>query len=698
MKSAWVDRDAEAAVADGATAGIDRDVALRVYTTRLLGRDPQLVLHGGGNTSLKARMRDRLGEEVEVLRVKATGADMATIDAGGLCAVRLAPMRKLRALDRIGDEDLVAIERANLIDAAAPNPSVEMMLHAFLPHKFVDHTHATAVLSLIDQPDGEQKCAEVFGRRLAFVPYLMPGFGLAKRAIEVFERDRPSDGLILSKHGIVTFGEDARQAYERMIEMVTLAENFLARKRRPVALAPAPSGIAPPAQIAPIVRGACSEPDQQSEGAWRRLVLDFRSTGTVLNFLENKDLARLSESGVITPDHTIRTKNWPLVLPAPIGGKLDGFARAAREAAQAFVARYRAYFEFHNKRVGGIKRPLDPLPRVVLVPGLGLFGLGRSKRDAVIAADIAEAWIEGIAGAEAIGRFESISEAAMFDCEYWPLEQAKLAAALAPAAPAGGSASRSEPPLAGQIAAVTGAGGAIGAATAKAFAMAGAEVALLDVNPAAARAAANIVGPTALAVECDVTDAGSVRAAFDAVAENFGGLDIVVANAGAAWQGRIGEVDEQILRKSFELNFYGHQRVAQAAVKIMLAQQTGGCLLFNVSKQAVNPGLNFGPYGIAKAALLALMRQYALDYGSDGIRANAVNADRIRSGLLTPAMIASRSKARGVSEKDYMSGNLLGREVTADDVAQAFLHQALELKTTADVTTVDGGNIAAAMR
>ena len=245
---------------------------------------------------------------------------------------------------------------------------------------------------------------------------------------------------------------------------------------------------------------------------------------------------------------------------------------------------------------------------------------------------------------------------------------------------------------------MTGAGGAIGAATAKAFAAAGAEVALLDVNFAAADEQADKIGPTALPVACDVTDAESVRTAFDKIVKNFGGIDIVVSNAGAAWQGRIGEVPEDIMRKSFELNFYGHQRVAQAAVKIMLAQGTGGCLLFNVSKQAVNPGPNFGPYGIPKAAELALMRQYALDYGADGIRANAVNADRIRSGLLTTDMIASRSKARGLSEKDYMSGNLLAREVTADDVAQAFLHHALALKTTADVTTVDGGNIAAAMR
>ena len=633
MKSGWVDRDAEAIVAHFEKSGIGRDLALRVYTTRLLGRDPKLVLHGGGNTSLKTQMRDRFGENVEVLRVKSSGADMATIEPDGLVAVRLAPMRKLRSLEAIGDEELVGIERANLIDPAAPNPSVEMMLHAFLPHKFVDHTHATAVLSVIDQPDGEKKCAEVFGRRLAFVPYGMPGFGLAKQAIEVFERAKPSDGLILSKHGIVTFGETAREAYERMIEMVSLAEDFIARKRK-AATAAAPRNAAPLAQIAPIARGACSQKDHEIEGAWRRLVLDFRSGDAVLNFLNNEDLSRVTESGVVTPDHTIRTKNWPLILPAPENGKLGEFGRVSREVATQFAARYRQYFARNNKRVGGIKHELDPLPRVVLVPGLGLFGLGRSKRDAVIAADIAEAWIEGVSDAEAIGRFEAISEADMFDCEYWPLEQAKLG-------------QRKEPPLAGQIVAITGAGGAIGAATARTFAAAGAEVALLDLNFSAASEQAKAVGATALPVACDVTDDASVRAAFDKIAENFGGVDIAVSNAGAAWQGRIGEVDEETLRKSFELNFYGHQRVAQAAVKIMLAQGTGGCLLFNVSKQAVNPGPNFGPYGIPKAAVLALMRQYALDYGSDGIRANAVNADRIRSGLLTPDMIAcTRQGAR----------------------------------------------------
>jgi rhamnose utilization protein RhaD (predicted bifunctional aldolase and dehydrogenase)/NAD(P)-dependent dehydrogenase (short-subunit alcohol dehydrogenase family) len=581
---------------------------------------------------------------------------------------------------------MVRIQRENLLEPSAPNPSVETLLHAFLPHKFVDHTHATAVLSLVDQPDGPHLCEEVYGHRLGLVPYIMPGFALAKQAADVYEADPKVEGLILLKHGIFTFGESAREAYERMIEMVTLAEERLQKNRKPVFVAAAmPQPLAAFQNVAPILRGACSLKDDKTDGAWRRLILDFRGNPAILDYVNGRDLGRYGLSGVVTPDHTIRTKNWPLIVPAPQADKPVEFKRAVQQAAAAFIENYKAYFARNNARAGGIKKMLDPLPRVALVPGLGLFGMGRSKKDAAIAADLAEATIDGITGAEAIGRFESITEADLFDMEYWSLEQAKLGQAI-------------DKPLAGHIAAVTGAGGVIGAATARAFAEAGAEVALLDLDETAAAAKAKAIGGAALAVRCDVTSPLSVRQAFDKVVAAFGGLDIAVSNAGAAWQGRIGEVDEEVLRKSFELNFYGHQRVAQAAVKIMLAQGTGGCLLFNVSKQAVNPGPNFGPYGLPKAATMFLVRQYALDYGAEGIRANAVNADRIRSGLLTDDMIASRSQARGLAETDYMTGNLLRREVTAEDVAQAFLAQALALKTTADVTTVDGGNIAAALR
>jgi rhamnose utilization protein RhaD (predicted bifunctional aldolase and dehydrogenase)/NAD(P)-dependent dehydrogenase (short-subunit alcohol dehydrogenase family) len=608
---------------------------------------------------------------------------MAEIEPAGLPAVRLAPLTRLRTRDTLSEQDFIRIPRANLIDPAAPAPSVELLLHAFMPAKFIDHTHASAILSLTDQPNGADLCGEVFGERLGLVPYVRPGFGLARKAADVFDQNPRVEGLILLKHGIFTFGTDARESYERMIEMVTRAEQRLAHGRKVFAAAKLPREFARVADVAPILRGACSLKDETTEGAWTRFILAFRNSDAVQRFVNGSELLRYGQAGVVTPDHTIRTKNWPLIVAAPEAGALEAFGQDAKAAVASFIGRYRTYFESHSARVGE-RKALDPLPRVVLVPGLGLFGLGLTAKEARIAADIAEASIDTILDAEAIGRFESISEADMFDMEYWPPEQDKLGKAT-------------PKPLAGQIVAVTGAGGGIGAATARAFAAAGAEVALLDVRLDAAIEQAKLIGGAA--VLCDVTDPASVRAAFDRVAATFGGLDILVSNAGATPpQGKIGAVDEAVIHQSFELNFFGHQRAAQAAVKIMLAQGTGGCLLFNASKQAINPGPNFGPYGLPKAATLFLSRQYALDYGGDGIRSNAVNADRIRSGIVTDAFIKERAKARGVSEKEYMSGNLLGREVTADDVAQAFLHQALALKTTADVTTVDGGNIAAALR
>jgi rhamnose utilization protein RhaD (predicted bifunctional aldolase and dehydrogenase)/NAD(P)-dependent dehydrogenase (short-subunit alcohol dehydrogenase family) len=685
MKSAWVERDAKAAIDHWAKSGVAADLALRVYSTRLLGRNPKLVLHGGGNTSVKTRVKDLLGEDAEVLCVKGSGWDMANIEPAGMPAVRLEPLRKLRARTAMPDEDMVRVQRAGLVDPQAPNPSVETLLHVFVPHKFVDHTHATAILSLIDQADSEVRCTQTFGDRLGFVPYIMPGFALAKRAAEIFDKNPNVEGLILDKHGIFTFGNDARESYERMIEFVTLAEDNLRKKGNvKFARARVPDQIAPASEVAPIIRGACTLRDAFGEGGHKRLILNFRSNDMVLNYVSGKNVARYARAGLITPDHVIRTKPWPLIVPAPEASKLDDFKNAVQQAARAFMEEYAAYFTRQKTRANGAAMH-DPLPRVVLVPGLGLFGLGASAKDARIAADVAEAAAEGISGAEAAGAFKSISEADMFDVEYWPLELAKLG-------------QRKPLPLAGQVAVITGAGGAIGAATASAFAEAGAEVALLDIDADAAARTAKAIGGAALAVACDVTSTESVRAAFDQAAAAFGGVDIVVSNAGAAWQGKIGDVNEALLRESFELNFFAHQKVAQAAVKIMLRQSVGGCLLFNVSKQAVNPGADFGPYGLPKAATLLLVRQYALDYGVDGIRANAVNADRIRSGLLTEDFIKQRAKARGLSEKEYMTGNLLQREVTAEDVAQAFLHQALELKTTANVTTVDGGNIAAALR
>jgi rhamnose utilization protein RhaD (predicted bifunctional aldolase and dehydrogenase)/NAD(P)-dependent dehydrogenase (short-subunit alcohol dehydrogenase family) len=681
MKSQWNDEAAREAIDAYAAKGVSEDVALRVYTTRLLGRDPLLVLHGGGNTSVKTRERDELGQEHAVIAVKGSGADMADIEPWGLPAVKLEPLLKLRALEALSDEAMVNVQRLNLLDSSAPNPSVETLLHAFLPHKFVDHTHAAAVLSLVDQPDGQALAREVYDGRMGIVPYIAPGFGLAKEAARVFEEKPDVEGLILHKHGIFTFGESAREAYERMIEMVSLAESRL-RQGRPIVFPARPlaTATALAAEIAPIIRGAAAIKSKGAEPV--RFIADFRTAPEILAYVNGAELQSYSQRGVVTPDHIIRTKNQPLVVPPPEEGKLDDFAGAVREAVAKFVADYDSYFARENACAGNTKTKLDGSPRVVLVPGVGLFGLGRTAKDASIAADLAENTIKVVTDAEAIGRYEPLPESDLFALEYWSLEQAKLKGAVVK-------------PLTGQVALVTGAG-AIGAATAKALAADGAAVAILDIDGEAAKRAAS--GVKGLGLQCDVTKPEQVKAAFAAVCERFGGVDILVSNAGAAWQGRIGEVSDELLRQSFELNFFAHQSVAQEAVRIMLKQGTGGALLFNLSKQAVNPGANFGPYGLPKAATMLLMRQYALDYGADGIRSNGVNADRVRSGLLTDAMIAARSKARGVTEAEYMSGNLLHAEVIADDVAQAFVALAKARKTTGHIETVDGGNIAAALR
>ncbi|HEY7231808.1 MAG TPA: bifunctional aldolase/short-chain dehydrogenase [Pseudolabrys sp.] len=677
MRSLWSDRDARAAVKFYHRRGVNEDLALRTYTTRLLGGDPRLVQHGGGNTSVKTVMLDPTGETEKVLCVKGSGWDMATIEPPGLPAVRLAPLLKLAGLEALSDEQMVTIQRGNLLDSGAPNPSVETLLHAFIPHKFVDHTHANAVLALCDRPDGMELCRKVYGSRAAIVPYVMPGFALALKAKEVFETHPQCEGLILHKHGIFTFGGSAREAYDRMIDLVSRAERALRKMRkRRIFGVKLPKALATAKDIAPVLRGLVSAPGLH-------FVLAHRVNGEMLDYANGRDLARYARQGPVTPDHVIRTKPQPLILPVPEAAKLDAFAATARKAVEKYQANYRRYFARHNARAIPKKLPLDPMPRVVLVPGIGLFGVGTTAKDASIAADIAETAIAVISNAEKGGRFESISEREQFEIEYWSLEQAKLAG-------------RKPLPLQGQIVVITGAAGTIGLATAAAFRARGAEVVLLDLGAPRVKLAAESLN--ALGIGCDVTDRRSIAAAFDAVIAAHGGVDILVSNAGAAWQGRIGEVDDATLRKSFELNFFAHQNIAQAAVQIMRRQGIGGVLLFNVSKQAINPGPDFGPYGLPKAATLALMRQYAVDYGSDGISSNAVNADRIRSGLLTDALIRKRAKARGVTEHDYLAGNLLGREVLAEDVAEAFVSLALARKTTGAVLTVDGGNIAAAPR
>ena len=682
MDSCWSENKATAFVEKYTSRGIAVDVALRVYSSRLLGSDPQLVLHGGGNVSVKTRMPDVLGESQEVICVKGSGWDMASIEPAGLPAVRLKPIRAAANLDKLSDEDMVNLQRCSLLDSSAPNPSVETLLHAFLPHKFVDHTHADAVLALTDQPDGYSICSELYQEEVSLVPYIMPGFTLSKKALEVYTANDQCKALVLLKHGIFTFGETAEESYERMIELVSLAESRVTRgKGKTFKSVSVPKALAPLRAIAPILRGRCAALNFQRNG--QHSIATFRTNDAIQAYVNGSELERYSQSGPVTPDHVIRTKPKPLILPPPKAEQLSEWVSVLDEGLGSYAGEYRAYFDRHNGNLEHPKTALDPMPRVVLVRGLGLFALGSSYKAAEITADLAETTINVISDSECVGKFESITESEIFEIEYWSLEQAKLGKVR-------------HLPLSGHVVVITGGAGAIGMATAAAFKKNGAEVVLLDIDQDQLALAGDKIAATAIA--CDVTQRDNVEAAFAKICEKYGGVDVLVSNAGRAWQGKIGEVQDEVLRRSFELNFFSHQTVAQIAVSIMCQQGTGGVLLFNASKQSVNPGADFGPYGLPKAATLFLSRQYAVDYGDKHIRSNAINADRVRSGLMTEEMIVERAEARGISPEEYMSGNLLGEEVTPTDVANAFVDLALAKKTTGAVLTVDGGNIAAALR
>ncbi|MCO5063299.1 MAG: bifunctional aldolase/short-chain dehydrogenase [Rhizobiaceae bacterium] len=682
MKSRWSEPEFKSVVDGYVARGINRDLAIRTYTTRLLGVDPELVLHGGGNTSVKTVFTEMDGSQVDVLCVKGSGWDMGTIEPAGLPAVRLQPLKAMVAFETLSDDDMVMLQRRLLLDPAAPNPSVEAILHALLPFKHIDHTHANAIVSLTNEPHGEDLIRELYPDFIV-VPYVMPGFDLAKACDKAYNAAPDAPGMILLKHGIFTWSEDPRESYESMIDKIDRAEKRLAKGNpRPFKVVAPEGELASASDIAPIIRGAIAI-DTGEEGRPKRFVLTHRANAKVLDFCNAENLADLVRRGNATPEHVIHIKRFGLALPTPKGGELDKWADAVRQAVQDYAAEYTAYFERNNAKAGGIKKMLDPMPRAVYVPGVGIFTAGPTKKAANVCADVVEATIDVITKAEGIEAFEALDEQDLFNIEYWSLEQAKLAKAV-------------EKPLTRQVAIVTGAASGLGLAVAEALKAEGAEIAMFDISEEALNREAKGLG--ALPVTCDVTDPRSVDAAVARVAEQFGGVDILISNAGAAFQGKLLSVDEATFRKAFDLNFWSHHYMARAAVRVMEKQGTGGAIVFNVSKQAVNPGADFGPYGTSKAALMALMRQYAIEHGASGITANAVNADRIRTGLMTDQMVLERSKARGLTPEAYMRGNLVAREVTGADVAAAFVHLAKARTSTGAVITVDGGNVAAMMR
>jgi NAD(P)-dependent dehydrogenase (short-subunit alcohol dehydrogenase family)/ribulose-5-phosphate 4-epimerase/fuculose-1-phosphate aldolase len=481
-------------------------------------------------------------------------------------------------------------------------------------------------------------------------------------------------GLLLLKHGLFTFGETARESYERHVDAVTLAERFV-QKHRATVVPRATKPKLDAATILPIVRGALAKT--------RPTVLHLRTSVAIEAYLGREDLEDVSQRGTPTPDHVIRTKRVPLVLA--LDGSLDeaAIAREVETKLTTYRAAYRAYVANESAAKHRTVKPLDPDPRVILIPGLGLVGAGASPKDASIAADLHEHSIDVVEMAETIGRYEVLPLGDVFDMEYWSLEQAKLG--------------KSSPkPLDGRVVIVTGAASGIGAAIARRFVAAGAQLAVFDRDAAKL---AEVAAPLkAHAIALDVTDAAAVTRAVDEVVRRFGGVDGLVSNAGIAPQGTMHAVDDATVRASFEVNFFAHQSLAAAVTKVLRRQGTGGFLLFNASKAAFDPGPGFGPYAAAKAALIALMKLYAVEQGAHGIRSNAVNADRIRTALLPPDFVAERAAARGLDADAYFRSNLLKREVTADDVAEAFLFLALAKSTTGCTVTVDGGNPSASPR
>jgi rhamnulose-1-phosphate aldolase/alcohol dehydrogenase len=696
MQSRWNDAAAAAAVERWAAA-YGADMALRVYTSRLIGADCNLVLHGGGNTSLKAPVQTLVGDEVTALFVKGSGSDLHAIEPAGFTALHLAPLARLRQLEALSEADMTNQLRVNRLDASGPSPSVETLLHAFLPHRFIDHSHPNALLCLSNQPGGGALLREAVGQRVTVLPYLTPGFPLAREVARAFERQPDVAGIIVAKHGLFTFGDDARTAYERHIEIVDACERFLAARRPKRLLTPHYRLEAPPAELAaraaPILRGLLAERTDDDDMPYRRWLLDWRADDEVLAFVNSAEAATLAATGPLTPDHVIRTKPFALHVTNPAWDDTSKLRTQLEHAVAEFATRYEAYVRQHISGRGN----LDPLPRVVFLPGAGAFCFGRTKREARIAADITVHSLQVKVVAQAMSGYESASAEHLCEMEYWSLQQAKLGSATAR-------------PLDRQVALITGAAGAIGYGIAKVCAEAGAHVVLTDIDPARlARVVERIEeahgAGTATAITMDVTDPASVRAGFDEACRRYGGVDAIVPNAGIAHVAPVADLSTADLARVMAVNFTGTFLTIQEGIRVLRAQGLGGNIIINSSKNVFGPGKDFGAYSASKAAGHQLGKVSAIELAAEGIRVNMINADAIFAEDDVPSGLwatvgPDRARSRGLKLEelpDYYRGrNLLRARVTARHVGNAVVFFASNRTPTTGATLpVDGGVVEA---
>src|SRR6266699_203425 len=652
MKSLWSDREAEE---------FGGDLGLRVYTSRLLGRDKSLVLHGGGNTSVKIQEKNLFGEQEAILYVKGSGWDLETIEPQGFAPVLLAHVLKLAELPSLSDPEMVNQLVTHMLKAAAPAPSIETILHGLMPQKFVDHTHADAVLSVTHTRDGDKRTREIYGKRCVVIPYLMPGFDLAQFCAKEFKRQGSPEtiGMVLLNHGIFSFGETARESYERMIELVTLAEKYLDSKR---------------AWSVPPNRFTVGRVDANAQASLRRKLSDTAGTPLILKtvmsertlgFAQHPEIARISQQGPATPDHVIRTRRTPM-----LGTDVARYAEG-----------YRRYFDEHAPRAREPKTILDPAPRVVLDPAFGLAAAGRTAKDAAIVAEIYDHTIDVILRGEALGGFQALPANDIFDVEYWDLEQAKL------------KKSGKALPFAGEIALVTGAASGIGKAAVAAFLARGAAVVGLDLDT---KIESLHNRGDFLGVSCDVTDETQVRSALEKALLAFGGLDMLILNAGIFTASRkIADLPTEEWRKAMTVNLDANLLLMRACHPFLKLAPRGGRVVVIGSKNVPAPGPGAAAYSASKAALNQLARVAALEWAKDGIRINSLHPNQVfDTGLWTEEVLASRAKAYNLTVEQYKKNNLLKTEVSSKDVAElaAEMCGPLFAKTTAAQVPVDGGN------
>jgi rhamnose utilization protein RhaD (predicted bifunctional aldolase and dehydrogenase)/NAD(P)-dependent dehydrogenase (short-subunit alcohol dehydrogenase family) len=653
MKSLWNDAEAAACASD---------LELRVYTSQLLGRDTTLVLHGGGNTSVKVEERLVTGEHAEILYVKGSGWDLETIREPGFAPVRLAHVRKLAGLPSLSDPQMMNELMTQVTRAGAPAPSVETILHAILPFKYVDHTHADAALAVTNTADGERHVREIYGDEVVVIPYVMPGFDLARLCARKFaaESHAGTIGMVLVNHGVFSFGATAKESYERMIALVTRAEAFLARRGAWTLAAPEPAQT-PPAQRLELARLRRTV----SDAAGAPMIMSTLRDAAFLAFAQRPDVAQVAQ-GPATPDHVIRTKRLPM-----IGRDVEAFARA-----------YSSYFERNAALAKDAKTMLDPAPRAVLDPDLGFCAIGRTAKDARIVRDLYAHTIDVIRRAEALGGYQALPEKDIFDVEYWDLEQAKLRKAGKP------------PAYTGEVVLITGAASGIGKACVEAFLARGAAVIGLDLKPDVGELAGG--RPDYLGIACDVASPEAVKHALDAAVAAFGGIDMLVLNAGVFPGGtRIEALSDEEWRRVNRINVDANLALMRECHPLLCIAPGGGRVVVVASKNVPAPGPGAAAYSASKAALTQLARVAALEWGEDGVRVNIIHPNAVfDTALWTHEVLASRAAHYGMSVEDYRKNNVLHTEVRSSDVAEmaAEMCGRLFARTTGAQVPVDGGN------